>query len=940
MNILFARFRLNSQSLRGFRLGVMDFPYWRALHSFQRDMQQLATDERSSRRRVDIPWRSLNSALQVSAPMLVHPFEKYKRQDNNRWHRRALTLLQEEGSDTYPPSVNDISRVVNDWAQLWIDRNFETQIRGTRGQHLYNQLVDQIHSRSEVEGWEIFDAFDLWSNPDLGHRLSWDAIPSLLASLLVSKETPVALRSSEGEHYVHWRLAQAGGKHLMVVSEPFESDRGWLSYALNFSIQTQGGSSDRWVYLHASLRRYPHQQIAWVNDSNVTVMLSMHQQPRIEGWSVMPTMVRVPVVGYANTPVWGDSVVDLLSRMNARPLTDITEIFDNPEHFFTQDVEGDTYHIVYAEGMRPRHQAKTGIGLEERRQLLEGILDQLDGVLEIGSAIPIDDESTLAFRGANTNSIRQRRTDGELDLLAMMTFNDLDRSAGGIKLYHRSEDDLQDKHDLTIERLSIAIQQRRLRILLCYRQTSSIETFYEYVNRFLFLGQDEELLDDITIHAIAITGEQGSKHTFSEDHNDTQSLTVEFRQKVAEWENLFSENIGDEDEVILALVEMDGSIQNVNHQDDYLKHAIRRAAVRHGVSTQMIYSLSGYRLPSRQAIADISRLKKAVPDLLIRQTGLLYASPVQIYRHSGLDNSVADNLTTIGLYKHRQWVRENIWVEFPIAIVLRSQGQVEVILPNTETGQPEPSIPYTDAVSEIGGRWTQYRTANRDRQLIDYSFDPGEDRVTYARLRVFAAGILQAEYKSATLVLIDAMDWRYRILPGLQDPQLSGGILKLDQQTTLLASDNPKLRIIRVRGGAAQQEAPQYFYTEREDLSLIDDADDPEPMIGASDNNSEANFPVYYSIGRRPVTVRFGGDTSSNDLFNFEEPGASYAHRHQQALEIIPFFTQPEDDPLTWCRVAHFLRFSPAWDGGNTVLPYPMHLAKALLSDLMAVFQP
>ncbi|HLY26247.1 MAG TPA: RNaseH domain-containing protein, partial [Aggregatilineales bacterium] len=59
--------------------------------------------------------------------------------------------------------------------------------------------------------------------------------------------------------------------------------------------------------------------------------------------------------------------------------------------------------------------------------------------------------------------------------------------------------------------------------------------------------------------------------------------------------------------------------------------------------------------------------------------------------------------------------------------------------------------------------------------------------------------------------------------------------------------------------------------------------------------------------------------------------------KHQTIVEFVPFFLQKDDSELVWCRIPHLLRLSPAWDGGNTVMPYPMHLAYKLLTDQLGL---
>lgn len=65
------------------------------------------------------------------------------------------------------------------------------------------------------------------------------------------------------------------------------------------------------------------------------------------------------------------------------------------------------------------------------------------------------------------------------------------------------------------------------------------------------------------------------------------------------------------------------------------------------------------------------------------------------------------------------------------------------------------------------------------------------------------------------------------------------------------------------------------------------------------------------------------------------------AFKHQQMVEMVPFYVHPdlqsEKGLMLLCRAPHYLRASPGWSMGNTVLPYPMHLGDQLISDQLCI---
>ena len=107
-------------------------------------------------------------------------------------------------------------------------------------------------------------------------------------------------------------------------------------------------------------------------------------------------------------------------------------------------------------------------------------------------------------------------------------------------------------------------------------------------------------------------------------------------------------------------------------------------------------------------------------------------------------------------------------------------------------------------------------------------------------------------------------------------------------------------------------------------------------MILAQDHDASSLL-HYFSIGRQSIT----NTQSEEERLSIEVDG-NEAHRQEQAVEIVPFFLQGEPEQqskeaLYYSRIVHLLRSSPAWQVGNTVLPFPLHLAKALIEDYLDV---
>jgi hypothetical protein len=63
--------------------------------------------------------------------------------------------------------------------------------------------------------------------------------------------------------------------------------------------------------------------------------------------------------------------------------------------------------------------------------------------------------------------------------------------------------------------------------------------------------------------------------------------------------------------------------------------------------------------------------------------------------------------------------------------------------------------------------------------------------------------------------------------------------------------------------------------------------------------------------------------------------------RMSQIVEFVPFFVRSDyatlDGKKRLCRVLHYLRVSPAWEMGNIIYPYPLHLAVQMVKDQLSI---
>ncbi len=261
-----------------------------------------------------------------------------------------------------------------------------------------------------------------------------------------------------------------------------------------------------------------------------------------------------------------------------------------------------------------------------------------------------------------------------------------------------------------------------------------------------------------------------------------------------------------------------------------------------------------------------------------------------------------------------------------MAICLCPDGTYRALLPQ----QPHRWLPFMEACKIIGDLFL-----NRKAQDID---------LPEAELARFAAQVFTNMSNVPTLVLLEAQGWRNRDL----FPQFANTRIPLQNQLDLThvetfervynLSDLPNLRVIRLRPIGLLGETPQYVPVFKDEEDQLAADRDFKRLTGFIDTQAESPFFHYLSIGRMPTTAATE-QKSKQHRYKLDE-GGGIAFKHQTIIEFVPFFLQPGDNAQAWCHVAHFMRVSPGWDGGNIILPYPLHLAKDMLEDQLCILQP
>lgn len=920
------RFRIDEAYLHNLAVSFSPFSYEQDCKNFLAKMEQL----RASDHPENPPYSRLNTVLTALAPTLTHPFIYQWNADTKQSERQMLVV----GSDVeHRPLPEQISDLAYEWGKQWGEGHFAKTVKGV-GQDAHKRLLDRL--QQPTQRWYETDAASLFLHLNAGTKIGYRAIPSVLASLMAGE------RSNIHGKTVTWRLAQDGQFGLAVVSNPFlaqyqdpishEEKKGTFAYKLEFRLQSQVGSPSYWIHLYIRCSRYVDnemKQANWRRDITVRVGID---QPRLTGWGWSPTLVTLPLTGGVTNPRWQDDPAQLLAAMQARALTLPQQILQKPQEYRKASVQSnyDEYYVVHAEGFKPSHEIKTGFDFAELREVANAVGDILGIELSGGQTLTSDIPKSQMY----------------LNHLPLMMYDMSDLHAKQFVRRKSAQSKEESEQQNRSERQKIILQGLRrasnsqpVFILSCWHDDISKRTMEQEIQQALLLGTNSPLPDDIKL-LISPTptpgnllepldaGELDPMEHFKKNvpYADRQKFKQKwntqmrkaFREKTQAWEKYLSTLLADTSGYGLMLIELRPLNTKRYHQTQEIKGAIRRACNKLGLASQMMFPIK----QNKDGVVNTAnqyRARNSVTDLIYRQTGLVYDRPVELYTKAGLPREQAEQLQVVALYKLR---KNSPKMNYPLAVRLCPDGTFQAQLPDGS----HQWLPFLEARKTLGEVFLKAK--EQDIFLLP-------DAQTQ-----FAAQIFTEIRNAPTLVLLNANDWRtYNVLPQFANTnrlkdQLDLRHIKAFEQVYEL-NDLPYLRIIRLRTIGTSGETPQYFAVLEGEEELEEDRDFSH-LTGFVDIQAESEFFHFLSIGRLPTTAK--RQQQKPGLYKTDE-GGGIAFKHQTVVEFVPFFLQKGDDPRSWCHIPHFMRTTPAWDGGNIVLPYPMHLAKSMVNDQLCILE-
>lgn len=915
MQMQFTRGILRLDQMERYIVSVLDFPFLEAFDLLYALRQRLDTENGEAEKRGYrprwLPTQSLNDFLQFLVPAISHAFVRNSFEPGQRlphsgqWMSPmpALGIPQfadRPQSEPVPPSL--LKQIVVLWLDVVVleeQAYFSDEER--QMQYVQDGIKDIKRSINNADfTWQFIGVDELWKKrreQALGYR----ALRSLLASQFVTNQIPVTV---DGQ-LLEWRLAREDDG-LIPITQAFQSGNGeYYAYTLNLTLRDMPGRDEPLLYMMPRLRRYMSKEVKWTGDDAVRVMIE-YSSPLVNQLPLPDHTIQIPVrIQYRRH--YRGYIVPMLKRLigesdTKRAVVDVKSLLKAPIDYIER--QNARYHIIYNTGMSPKPNMHPGLPLDHIKAIHHAVTTGLEEWMQAEPPMPVT-ELVL-----DENEIKQQ------ELRSLMSV-DLIRDAKAFKIWTERQpakkrlDWLPDIQD----RFRLAVKGQPLKILLFADRRNGLDAMEFDVRGVLaVLTRDETLPESITIHRF---------RTPSELITSIDEITLKaWRDDVVKikkaLQNLHDENqapvLIDKDSACVALIQRPDSPRENDtdgrKHDDQKKSAIRAAFGSQGIVSQMVRRFpdddkTGLQVRDKNPNSKKHgpRLLRAVSDMLITSLGMTYGSPAAYYVHQlGFDPAFAEQIVVEYWVRYRQTKPPK--ADFIAVVRQYANGYLEIVLPDPETGQPQPRCSVYEASHHLQLLFSRGRL--KDRVYARYSDVPDERVLTF----------FQSQLKSReepTLIVPQVGDWRSRNTAWFHDDAIIYGQVKFDSHTWD-ADDLKNVRIVKM------------LADEQHNMRYWSDRDDTEGLLTVHDNL--AQFPTIYSIDARKEDAKkdIGGNI-----------------QRSRVIEFSALLMQPEDDELrqaAWCQIPHLSRLHPGWGKNAIVHTYPIHVIHHLINDaLWAVFE-
>ena len=898
----------------GLEVWTLDFYPRDELYSVVKDIESRL---RTSGSDVDItiPYRQLNRLISAVCPTLAHGFEVFKH--GKQSFQQALAV----GTPSTPaqcPKPDDLRFVIRRWLEWWLETSDTLKKLPSHELESYGQkLLNVVDHPPEGWGWQRREVSTLLSPFDASLGLNYQAIPSVLAALLHDKTSRVRGKT------IRWRKVQEGKKLAVIGFGPDgpaatshnidefrkrKQGEGHFAYKLEIELETQAGREEPWIFLSLHVQRYAEAKVIRDNGRSTSVLVAAHRA-RLDNFPTDTTLVRLTSKSRkGGTRYWKDDVDELLRRVAVtHGLKDPTDIFSAPQDYWASGAEQGEYYVVHAEGYQYEgqgrgHPLEAGPSMTEIREVLDAILDEHLPMLVPDKPLGVDPR------------ISGLKTPAAMRNFEWMNEKDTSKEATGEKRFSRKVPGGME------EVLKRALRGEPVHLSLFYYYEETLEGMKLALNKAFFTESGDHPPNlVVTCHPIKhelLRGFEKSRDgNIPKFHNARRREWREFLKEIPKQGEHF------------AIVEL--------LKGEWLvKGAVRAACAQEDISLQGVMTIRTKRDDSGKTIfvqgGHEHRANSAMRDITLRHTGALYGNPQEIYGAAGIGEEI--EVVAFHLENKRQ---RNLF--FPLATKLSADGAVDAFLPG-QAGW----LPYHEAAHVLG------RSFEKEWKNIRFNWDKKQRQISYKKrgesylyhdakeLVSFVKEVLKSLSKP-TIVLVNAKNWRSKhhkeeVWSQLRNPDLPEhwNDLTLGGKTCQRDEDGLEniLAVVRLR---SDDETPQY---------LTDNLHSPTQPIGLIEA-APGQLMHFFSIGQGLVTAKGQESRKHYDAVMSDQKGSGIAFKYPQVVEMVPFFVRDdyksEEGLKQLCRVAHYLRVSPAWSQGNIVEPYPLHLAEALVQDQLCI---
>jgi len=993
--LLPARMSINLDALREVRFAVLDFPYQKALKAFQDTLkaQYNLKHNRELKTPLDFdkkpPMRQLNQAIMACCPVLVHAFEKYGDSQRmvalNRLERDPQTGAIFDLGDQFP-DIDSLSDLIETWLDHWlVNAGLKDLVDETMPDEL--KALRAALATPETQWKTNITLAELIADLDQYDALGYNVIPAAVMALLHG-QTMTLVHTDGTPIEIMWRKAHDGGaKGLHLVSQPFHprylkkkydkesksmtetAEDGYFVYRLDVRLETQVGRVEQgklnpWLFIKVGMRRYAHEPFKGDTQCRqLSVLMGFNRGKKLPGsrdkfvgYPYDTTLISLPVDVRPTPRVWANNLARLLSDYGLTILDNAEHILRAPAKYgnldHKADFEGNEYYVIHAEGRKysdPEdeaaryghgHHVKIGLSLKERTEVVQRVLELLPDILipdvpfESDIKEPQGAHTPLALRDFDTFDIKPPDTAEERQQKVETTVEAIQHA-----LLFSGKDGL-DVALLCVDSNFMAAVMAKLRAL--FPDCESGAHPFLRLHPVTLAPRLQKPLDPGELNPNDHFNAKRARDFYEKWNAQMQQSRT---AKVQEWAAALAKIKWRPDAHRAALIESFYKDENFKaiHESQEIKGTIREACSRAGIASQFI---GHFDVKAGEKLNDAKNghLETALLDLLLRNTATMYGLPSDLYiRAAGIapENGNIDVIAFWHVQTHTDLRADGVLLTTVVAVRLRGNGCTEVLFPGLDEW-----IPYTQASARLGLLFADLRSRTRNRKDKNNPLN-----LKNSEAMAFVRDVLQDHLTAPTIAVIPADWWRYSRnndfdtarWPQLGNKRLFNARDVLDfshlpggeKYTRDDARFQNLLAVIRLR---KDLETPQYTVGTLT-WNAADQKDDVPHLSGYVD--CTVTDPLhYFSIAGKSGLQRDQWTPKYRDGYKTEIE-EDYAYKHAQLIELLPFFVRDdfrsEEGHKLLCRCVHFLRVSPAFSKGNILLPYPMHLAKALLDDLLCI---